>query len=475
MKALGHPGGFATLPAARQHWPMMRLAACAGRAAAAFGLLALVGCAAPGGVGLLAPEARGSLQSSTRDGVTVSAAMLSPAQAKSRFGVDLDRHDIQAAWIGVRNGSTRGLWLIRNLVDADFYSADEVASMLGGDLPRDERDALRQRLRDESIRVYLQPATITEGHLFLPKIEGGRFLDVRLQGDAWDAAAPSAPAAPARELRFGFAVALPDGEFDFERLDPATIYAGRETPDLDADGLRRLLESLPCCTRDRDGRNDGDPLNVVLVGDAAQLMNAMTRGGWSFTHRITAHSVGREIAAALSGSAYPVAPVSSLYAFGRSHDIALQRARRSIAQRNHMRLWLAPFRFEGRHVWVGQVSRDIGVKLTTQSPTLTTHVIDPQVDATREYLLHSLLARHLVERFGFVKGSAAATRDAPRRNLTDDPYFSDGMRLVVVLSRDQVPIGAVRNLMWERSAAPIAEGQSPAAQRNVRPIEAAAE
>jgi hypothetical protein len=31
----------------------------------------------------------------------------------------------------------------------------------------------------------------------------------------------------------------------------------------------------------------------------------------------------------------------------------------------------------------------------------------------------------------------------------------------------------VRNLRWEQSAAPIAEGQSEAAQRNVRPIEPA--
>ena len=43
-----------------------------------------------------------------------------------------------------------------------------------------------------------------------------------------------------------------------------------------------------------------------------------------------------------------------------------------------MRLWLAPFRFEDRPVWIGQVSRDIGVKITPKSPTLTTHVIDPR-------------------------------------------------------------------------------------------------
>lgn len=442
--------------------------------------IALAGCATPAATGRADVEAGAAPQSMTLDGVTVSVAVLTPGQARQRFGVDLDRHGVQAAWISVRNASPRGLWFIRNLLDPDFYSADEVASMVDGGVDAAEREALHQRLRDESIRVFMQPATVTEGHLFLPRAEGGRFFDLRLQGDAWDDELASAVAAGGavahpRELRFGFAVAMPDGEFDFEQLHPAKIYAGRETPDVDAGRLRRLLEALPCCTTDRGGASQGDPLNVVLVGEAGEVMNALTRAGWSFTHRITAHTVGREIAAALSGSAYGVAPVSSLYAFERSHDLALQRARRSIAQRNHMRLWLAPFLFEGRHVWLGQVSRDIGVKLTTKSPTLTTHVIDPEVDATREYLLHSLMAGHLVERFGFVRGSAAATREAPRRNLTDDPYFSDGMRLVVVLAKAPVPADAVRNLMWERSAAPIAEGQSAAAQRNVRPIGAAAE
>ena len=150
----------------------------------------------------------------------------------------------------------------------------------------------------------------------------------------------------------------------------------------------------------------------------------------------------------------------------------MQRARHSLAQRNHLRLWLAPFRFEDRQVWVGQVSRDIGIKMTTKSPTLVTHLVDPQVDTTREYLLYSLLGAGLVDSFGFAKGSVVAPRTAPARNLTDDPYFSDGMRLVVVLATDPVPPNVVRSLRWERSAAPIAERQSEAAERNVRPLEA---
>jgi hypothetical protein len=108
---------------------------------------------------------------------------------------------------------------------------------------------------------------------------------------------------------------------------------------------------------------------------------------------------------------------------------------------------------------VGQVSRDIGVKLTRKSPTLTTHVIDPVLDESREYLLHSLLHRDAVGRFAFVRGVGAASPGKPRMSLTDDPYFTDGMRLVVWLSRTPVPPEQAVNLGWNESADPALEGK----------------
>ena len=274
------------------------------------------------------------------------------------------------------------------------------------------------------------------------------------------------------ELRFSFALTLPDGELDYENLDTSLTFQGQELPDLTDDELREALEQLPCCVTNADNDADGDPLNIVLVGDSEEMMFALTRSGWSFTHRITAKTVRRLVAATLGGEGYAVAPVSSLYVFGRKQDIALQRARQNIAQRNHMRLWLAPFTHGDLPVWVGQISRDIGVKLTTKSPSLTTHIIDPEVDLTREYLLHSLLAEGYVQRFGFVNGSTYASVDEPAQNLTGDPYYSDGLRLVVMLSRLPVPYSQVRGLLWEQSDAPIAEGQTEAANDNVRPISA---
>jgi hypothetical protein len=154
----------------------------------------------------------------------------------------------------------------------------------------------------------------------------------------------------------------------------------------------------------------------------------------------------------LRGS-YRNAPVSSLYFAGRAQDLAMQRARRTVSQRNHLRLWLAPLRVDGRPVWIGQISRDIGVRLTERSSTLTTHAIDPDVDEARDYLLEDLLQAGAVQSWGLVAGVGAASVEQPRTNLTGDRYYTDGLRLVVFASRTEVPLGEVERLPWETAPA----------------------
>jgi hypothetical protein len=437
---------------------MLRSASLALMALAA---LMACGCATPFAPDRLAlatgPDA---VQVQSGDDVTVSAAILTDAQARQHFGVDLAKYQLQAIWLKVRNGSPWRLRLMRGAIDADLYSADEVAFLVRAEVRKADFERLRQYFRDESMRILLAPQTVNEGFVVVPRAEGGRYVDVQLHS-------------PGRLLRFGFALPLPDGDFDYERLDPQVIYGGRELPDLDAAGLRAALERLPCCTTDAEGRRDGDPLNIAIVGDKAVTLAALSRSGWSFTHRIDLRTVRREIGAALSGAAYPVAPVSPLYAIGRKQDFAMQRARNTITRRNHMRLWLAPFRFEGREVWFGQISRDIGIKLTPKSPTLTTHVIDPAVDEARAYLLQTLFTHDVVDRYAFVKGAPVATRRAPRSNLTGDAYYSDGMRLVVVLAQHTVVPSQIGAFGWEEPEGPIAEGQTDDARKPV-PLDVAA-
>jgi len=397
----------------------------------------------------------GEIYTRTEHGVTVSTTILSDEQAAQLYGVELAEFGLQAVWLRIENRSDHAHWLLVSALDPNYFPPDEAAVLFHSGLDGDEERAVTQHFRELAIPLKSAAGSVNEGFVLAPRHEGGRYVMVKLASNQ-------------HILDFGFAVTLPDGDFDFERLEPARIYGDRELPDLGLDELRAELRALPCCVKDASGERNGDPLNLAIVGDVGDVLTAMSRAGWSFTHRIDFNTVQRMIGAAVSGQAYPVAPVSPLYFLGRPQDMALQRARNTIVQRNHLRLWLAPFRFEGRSVWVGQISRDIGVKATTKSPTLTTHVIDPNVDEAREHLLQSLMVAGAIERFAFVRGMEPASAEEPQLNLTDDPYFTDGLRFVVMLSDNgTTPPEEVEFLEWQTSADPILRARDAAPRNGV--------
>jgi hypothetical protein len=172
---------------------------------------------------------------------------------------------------------------------------------------------------------------------------------------------------------------------------------------------------------------------LVIIGDFARLIGSFA-ARWDESETITLETCWKTTRAFLLGSDYRYSPVSPLHLFGRSQDVALQRTRRSINERLHLRLWLTPLCLAGQPVWVGQVSRDIGVRFTTKAWNLTTHRIDPDVDEARDYVIEDLLQAERIQAAGYVDGVGACTRTAPRRNLTGDPYFTDGKRAVIMLS-----------------------------------------
>lgn len=99
-------------------------------------------------------------------------------------------------------------------------------------------------------------------------------------------------------------------------------------------------------------------------------------------------------------------------------------------------------------VWAGQISRDIGVRLS--SKTLTTHKIDPDVDEARSYLIQDLIYSDSLVNVGFVGGVVKATPKAPRYNFTNDPYFTDGKRVVLILSKDPVSPDHIEFFDWSQ-------------------------
>ncbi|MET0027587.1 MAG: LssY C-terminal domain-containing protein [Candidatus Thiodiazotropha sp.] len=387
------------------------------------------------------------LQLLEKDQVTVHIAIPTDEQASRYFGVPMAEHDVQPIWMHVKNDSPKDYWLMPFSLDPDYYSADEAAFMTGAHLSADKQQRNRSLFRKNALPFFVPAGSTQEGFIYASYKRGGRFVDVHLSSNG-------------HAIRMRFAVLLPTESFDYEQSELRELYNRvSELPDLSVDELQTRLEQMVCCTTNAAGDRTGDPLNLVIIGTGKELISALSGSGWDFTESITVDSIRRMIGAAIEEKAFLTAPVSSLYAFSRPQDIALQRGRSTINQRNHMRLWLAPFRCEGTPVWIGQVSRDIGVKLTTLSPTLTTHVIDPVVDEAREYTFHSLLHHDAVSKFAFAGGVGVTTEENPGYNLTADPFITDGMRLVVWLTREPVPAHMARDLGWNESADPVREGK----------------
>ncbi len=121
-------------------------------------------------------------------------------------------------------------------------------------------------------------------------------------------------------------------------------------------------------------------------------------------------------------------------------------------QRNHLRVWLTPMRFQGKPVWIGQISRDIGVRFTFKTWPPVTHKIDPDIDEAMYALLEDLVYSQQLAKTGWVKGVGAATRSKPRHNLTGDPYFTAGLRAVLVFDRRPYSFEEIQRFDWEESA-----------------------
>jgi hypothetical protein len=357
------------------------------------------------------------------------------AEAKAIYGVDLAARGIQPVRIEIKNGSPRTYWLLDAGLDPDNFSVSEVAYAFRGADGKNKE--LRATLDAQRFRNPVRPGQTVAGFVLTNLDENLKFVqaDLIARGDL---------------KTFSFNVTDPTAELASSRVDFANLYGPGKIIQIDSEAaLRDALQRLPCCTTNRDGTEFGDPLNLVLVGEREATNSALLRRDWDPTETLRSTSLWRTIGSFLSGTRYRSSPVSPLYAFGRHQDGSAQKARATIHERNYARFWLTPIRYQDTPVWIGQVSRDIGVKYTLKSPTISTHVIDPDVDEARSYFVEDMAYSQALQRFGYVAGVGAVERDAPRSNLVGDPYFTDGLRAVLFMNATPHSLDQIEWLDWE--------------------------
>lgn len=415
-----------------------------------FSFLLLTGCTLSPSIKTETLDQRARVETKIEDGIRVSAVTLSQEETKENFGLPLESKGVQPVWIEIENKKNKELYLMLLSIDPDYFSPSEVAWMFRsygendiGDI--EEQNPLNSRTKindiidifvDRHIPIVIPPDSTVSGYVYTNLDPGTKAFTVKVFGE--------------NEVEsFEFVQLIPGFEADFMHLNVNELYTPNEIRDLDLEGLRQYLESLPCCVLGGDRKTAGDPLNLVLVGDGPHVLSTLVRQGWDLTETMRSDTILNTAISSLFGSKYRTAPVSSLYLFDRPQDIALQKTRSSVDERNHLRFWRTPVTLNNKPVWVGQISRDIGVKFS--SKTFLTHKIDPIVDEARLYITLDMVSSQALQAMGYVKGVGYSDYMTTKYNYTDDPYYTDGLRVVLIFSEDRLTAENIEYLRWEHA------------------------
>lgn len=394
-------------------------------------------------------------QTQTRDDLTVTLTVLSNKESKKFFGTALAKRGIQPLWLEIDNRSDSTYFLIPRNIDPDYYPAEEAAYLahyrhtrqlfesgllavlflpllalipVNFFLIRAANRKMDGIFNEVSMISYvIQPGMKHEGFLYTSVDQGAKHVKIDLIGDK-------------NRAVFNFALTVPGMKPDYTTKDFANRYREEAIVEYTDEDFPKQLATLPCCATNKKGTKSGDPLNLVVIGELEDLIAIFASSGWDETDKLTLRSGLSMAKAFLTGENDRYSPISQLYYNGHPHDIAFQRTRDSINQRLHFRLWYTPMRYNGKPVWVGAISRDIGVKFTFSTWYMTTHKIDPNLDDARDYLLAGLLEDQKILKYGFPDNVGLQRPGHKNANLTNDPYFTDNKRLAIELSTVDVPL-----------------------------------
>jgi hypothetical protein len=191
-----------------------------------------------------------------------------------------------------------------------------------------------------------------------------------------------------------------------------------------------LFHQIPRRVTDQVG-GEGDMVNFLLIGPISSVQEAFASGGWVKVDKTKQDAALHAVLSTLQKQTYLEMPMSELYLFGRPQDFGFARAEpvAVVQQRHHLRIWKAPFQFNGQEVWVGAATHDIGFEKDQRNNGVT-HKIDPNVDEERDFVRASLTQGGAViaDTYVLPKNPVQEAKTA-----TGGTFHSDGRVLVMQL------------------------------------------
>ena len=232
---------------------------------------------------------------------------------------------------------------------------------------------------------------------------------------------------------YGREIVLPAGTDMFVRIMapeklaaiPGGAVAAAEIPA----GLADITRGFPLRTTTA-GNVPSDPVNVLLVGSQSQVESAFDAAGWSPAQKLGVTSGLKTFASVAQQKGYAEAPVSLLLLDARKPDLVYQKQTNTFARRHHIRMWKSPRTYEGRELWLGAGTHDIGIAVLKGGHAWY-HLVDPQVDREQAKVKDDLLFTGRVAWFSWFDRP-----ELPRRsvNATGDELHTQGRLLILSLA-----------------------------------------
>ena len=354
------------------------------------------------------------------NGIRVAVAVVGTDEAREIFGIDLSKKNIQAIWIEIENNYDRPLVLLPTAIDPEYFAPLEVAYLYHKAFASAANAALNEHLLalNFPIRSPIMPGSKLSGYVFTNRTTEGKVIDVDLLGRKFS-------------QNFTFFVPNPEGNVSrrsAQRLE--RIYSAPELKYVTTESaLRHALERLPCCVTDEDGTTQGEPLNVVIVGEIDDWISGFSRRGYEYQ------------------------PVNPRYVSGRPQDLSGKKSSRGYirSQAHFFRIWQTQIQFRDKPVWIAQTSTSKGGRFADNAAAEMAPFLDPYVDHTRNALTQDLIYSQALIKIGYVK-IYRPSQTGPPKASTMGPfnYITDGLRVVLVFGERPISFADIEYFDWEQ-------------------------
>jgi hypothetical protein len=197
--------------------------------------------------------------------------------------------------------------------------------------------------------------------------------------------------------------------------------------------LNEIIDFLPPRVLDGQGR-EGDMINLIFIAKEEDFQRVFAHAGWVKVDKLKPAIFWHLL---WQRKHYAKLPMATYYVFGRPQDYsyAMPDPAAIVTRRHHLRIWKTDREIEGNPIWVGSATHDVAIKVEKRKLRIN-HLIDPNVDAEREFIARNLMETHLVTQVEYLSSADPVFK---AQTASGEAYHSDGRILLLDFSQGRAP------------------------------------